>query len=298
MLQFDFNSFSGQTLWTLTFFVIFYFVGLYSYIPFLSETIKLKNMVLNKNSIRDFLYLMIALFVGVLVGIGYLNIFKADLNQKMAQKEYEAAEFLLKNKMTEIQSATKLIPKEGGVPDECPFDIIPVSSSVTEDIFYGLILFGIVLTIVLLCNVEYREAIIRNFGSHSSIPNAARESFQTNHRNVTLPYVEGLIRDLNSLKESLFGSSSNGLENGPLYSLFEERMENLLELKTLLEKIDLLNEIRGLLDPVVPESLTSVNMVINTLAVLENRNQQVEIALMLMEDAERFHTVAAYILGQ
>jgi hypothetical protein len=255
-------------------------------------------MVLNKNSIRDFLYLMIALFVGVLVGIGYLNIFKADLNQKMAQKEYEAAEFLLKNKMTEIQSATKLIPKEGGVPDECPFDIIPVSSSVTEDIFYGLILFGIVLTIVLLCNVEYREAIIRNFGSHSSIPNAARESFQTNHRNVTLPYVEGLIRDLNSLKESLFGSSSNGLENGPLYSLFEERMENLLELKTLLEKIDLLNEIRGLLDPVVPESLTSVNMVINTLAVLENRNQQVEIALMLMEDAERFHTVAAYILGQ
>ena len=43
MPQFDFNSFSGQTLWTLTFFVIFYFVGLYLYIPFLSEGIKLRK---------------------------------------------------------------------------------------------------------------------------------------------------------------------------------------------------------------------------------------------------------------
>ncbi len=45
MPQFDFNSFPGQTFWTLTFFLGFYFIALYFYIPFLSEVIKLRKKI-------------------------------------------------------------------------------------------------------------------------------------------------------------------------------------------------------------------------------------------------------------
>jgi len=45
MPQFDFNSFSGQTFWTLTFFLGFYFIALYFNIPFLSEVIKIRKKI-------------------------------------------------------------------------------------------------------------------------------------------------------------------------------------------------------------------------------------------------------------
>jgi len=47
MPQFDFYSFSGQNIWFLLFFLSFYFITVYLYVASFSETLKMRQKLLN-----------------------------------------------------------------------------------------------------------------------------------------------------------------------------------------------------------------------------------------------------------
>jgi hypothetical protein len=68
-------------------------------------------MFLKKNTITDFLYIMLAIIIAILVVIGYMDMLQKDQAQKLALKQYKVSESLLKSKLTELQSALDLLNK-------------------------------------------------------------------------------------------------------------------------------------------------------------------------------------------
>jgi len=308
MPQFDFNSFSGQTLWTLTFFVIFYFVGLYFYIPFLSEGIKLKNMVLNKNSIKDFLYIMVGIFVGILVGIGYLDIYKADRAQKLALKDYEASNALLKSKLTELESAIESLTK-GGSDNPFVSSTIPSSSPLTEDVFVssivlGFILFGLIIIATVGTQNTYVKQFIKSMTSSSTgTCTNDRDFLDKNldkHRQLAAHYFNFLVDKFICVKTAIFESTSNSVVDSPLCGAMHAHIGALAQFRNLLVELgeEYSFQLHGQnFGALMKETGVLLDLVVQHLAVLGVKNGEVYYLVSLMQDAQINFVIATTIIG-
>jgi hypothetical protein len=266
-------------------------------------------MVLKRDSITNFLYIIITIIISILVFIGYFDIYQKDQAQKLSLKQYEDSLSLLKSNITELQSAIDILNKGGGGSENPFVSTTPVSFPVTEDVIVssivlGLIFFGLTIFAVFGSQNYYVKQFFKSVTTSISNCTANEKFLDENldqHRKLTGDYFNYLVHNFRCLKSSIFNSTGDSVvDSSSLCGSMDAHIENLAEFRDLL--LELGEEFFFQLDgqnfgALMKENGLLLDQVAQHLAVLGAKNSEVYYLVSLMQDAQINFVIATTIIG-
>jgi hypothetical protein len=265
-------------------------------------------MKLNIEKIQNFFYITLAISVALMVAHGYGHFYTTDLQQKFALKQYEASESLLKNKLSELQTAIEILNKGGGGSENPFVSTTPVSFPVTEDVIVssivlGLIFFGLTMFAVSGSQNVYVKQLIKSVTTSIFHCNAARDGLNHNlikHHQLAIDYLNALVRNMKHLRMCLYGFSGSASRplggDSPLCKNLDGHIELLSKFREVLEK-ECCFELHEHFSILLRESGLLMEQVIQPLAVLGVRNLEVDLIIKVMQEAEINFVIATTFIG-